>query len=310
MSSRDRKMSFFGALPKPLNFENKRETERIGLSNPAFEMKESVQSLNKEENSAEDIKFINYEITLENLNQVCRDLSLPFDFLLYFYQRKNIKYSETDQQDNYQMIIEKKAKLAEIQLQILYRVEKRQPLSNIPNVFAKFLAELDYNLFSKICQSFMNVVWTWVEAIQKSKPRRVVKKFYSTPNRKTFCLEKMIKCLEKLFFEGYESLQKPSFMELGYIQFLDFLKTHSISFSGPFESNFNGQKLISIFVVSNYNALRFFNHNSPLFGIFEFEPITNKENFEQIPKWFLDPPAINNFAIDSMLSNFERISFV
>ena len=304
-------MTFFGGIPKPLTFETKRNPERASLSNPPLEPNEEDFTKKLARTSNENVKFINYEITFENLDLAQRDLAKPFDFLAFFHRNIGKNTVENNLQcPSYQTIVEKKAKLAEIQLQILYRAEKGQPLTNIPYSLAKFLADLDYEIFLGISHSFMNVFRIWIETIQKNEKRRVFRKFYATQNKKPFDLVKMTENLERIFLEGFTLLNKPTLMELGYIDFLHFLQTHSIPFSGPFQSNLNGQEFISIYVASKHHCLRFFNNNQPLFGIFEFEPITKKEKFEPMPQWFFAQPSINNFAINSMLSDFERVSFV
>ena len=311
MSTRDNSMTFFGAVPKPLTFETKRTPERATLSNPPLESEEEDLTRKLTRSSNENIKLITYEITFDKLELAQRDLAIPFDFLAFFHRKTDKNTAANNlQYPSFQTIVEKKAKLAEIQLQILYRAEKGQPLTNIPNSLAKFLADLDYAIFVAISHSFMNVFRIWIETIQKNDKRRIFKKFYATENKKRFDLDKMTENLERIFLEGFSLLNKPTLMELGYIDFIHFLQTHSIPFSGPFQSNLNGQEFISIYVISKHHCLRFFNNNKPLFGIFEFEPITKKEKFEPMPQWFFAQPSINNFAINSMLSDFERVSFV
>ena len=110
--------------------------------------------------------------------------------------------------------------------------------------------------------------------------------------------------------EGFDLCGKPSYLNFNYRQFQKFLDTFSIAHCGPFNIELNGEKQVALFTLGKLNCLRFFNKNQPLFGIFEFPPLSSKNNFENLPKWFLEPPSINNFEINQVISKFEQMSFI
>ena len=315
MSSRESAMTFFGALPKPLNFDQKplSENRSIVTKTPDTERNTDANSKIGQkwlENMNLNINFVNYDATLENLDLVYRDISQPFEFLNFFakLKSKDENFNETRKVDD-GFILATKAKLVEIKLQVLNKAEKFQSLSNIPELMVKPLIDIDYGTFLEIFSTLLDVFWTWIDSVRKIRRRRIVRKFYATSQQKVFKIKSLTTVLEKIFFEGFSSLNYPNLMDLSYTQFELFLTKFSISYCGPFETNFNGQKLVAIFVSARFNSLRFFNHNSPLFGIFEFEAVPDRK-FEKLPKWFLDPPTVNNYAIDKMISDFERMSFV
>ena len=293
-------MSFISALPRPFIYEESREESDFSL---------------REENEAvtqESMKFLIYDVTSENLRLLCRDLSRPFEYLKYFASTRPIDLVDSDPDASIcsSKILEKKAKIIEIKLKILHRTEKGQSLSNIPALIGRSLEGINFNFFLEIMPTFMEVIICWVECVKKRQQRKKRNCFYATPRTKFFDVEKLTKELEKIFNEAFNFYNRPNFADLTYYQFQEFLDYHSIPYSGPYKNCFNGKNLVSIFVIGNVNCLRFFNDNSPLFGIFEFEPTAQIENYENLPKWFLDPPTINNFAINKMIADFERLSFI
>ena len=305
-------MTFFGALPKPLDFETKSQTEHFAIkSNKSSETKPG-NLLNLEKMTAERIKFVTYDVTLENLEIFCRDIMLPFDFLSYFAETKSSEddFSRQKTSTDEALILSKMSKLVEIKLQILNRTEKSQSLSNIPELISKCLETVNFLSFLEISNTLRDVLWTWSEAMQKSKKRPLRRKLYASANLKVFKIKSLTNTLENIFSEGLILLNKPTIMDLNYKEFQKFLECFSLSYTGPFNTNFNGQKLVAFFVTAKYHCLRFFNRNNPLYGIFEFDSLSEKKNFESLPTWFLDSPAINNYAIEKMISNFDRMSFV
>lgn len=305
-------MTFFGALPKPLDFETKLQTEHSAIKSNKSTETEPKNLLNLGKISAERIKFVPYDVTLENLETFCRDIMLPFDFLSFFAKNKSSKNDFAHQKisTDEALILSKMSKLVEIKLQILNRTEKSQSLSNIPELISKCLETLNFASFLEISNTFRDVLWTWSEAVQKSNKRRSQRKFYASANLKVCKIKSLTNSLENIFSEGLILLNKPTIMDLNYKEFQKFLEFFSLSYTGPFNTNFNGQKLVAFFVTAKYHCLRFFNRNNPLYGIFEFESLSDNTNFESLPTWFLDTPAINNYAIEKMISNFDRMSFV
>ena len=303
MSVRDNSMLFIEALPRPLNLEsskrnekNKKETEMKACQEPAS-----------------SIKFLNYTATMGTLDLLSRDISMPFTFLDFFVKNKVIVGQENNFKFscNTQTVLMKKTRLTVIKLEILNRSEKRQSLSFIPDSLARCLSDLNYFTFVEIFPTFMDVFKTWVEALQTTKIRKEkTKKYYSTLEIKKIKLDKLLTVLENIFLEGFDLYGKPSFRKLNYRQFQRFLNNNAIAYCGPFKVKFNGDDQISFFVAGKLNCLRFFNDNKPLFGNFQFPKISTHDTFENLPKWFLEPPQVINFEIDDMISNLSRMSFV
>ena len=101
-------------------------------------------------------------------------------------------------------------------------------------------------------------------------------------------------------------------MQISGNEFLEFLRKFDIDFSGPYQTTFNNEKLAAIFVVSKYPCMQFFNRDEPLFGLYNFPAnnFTYFSNFDKVPAWFFKPPAIANFEIDKLISNFQKSSIV
>ena len=291
-------MSFINALPRPIMSDEDRDE----LESPTEQAEILCQN---------SITFVNYDVTSETVRLLCRDLSLPFEFLKYFANTRPIDVVDTDPSSSLCSIeiVGKKAKLTEIKLKILYRTEKSQSLSNMPLSLAKFLEGLSFHYFLELLPTFNDVMRSWVKGIQQKQMRKQKNQFYATPRIKVFDIQKLTNELARIFIEGFNFYGRPNFSDLNYYEFQKFLDLHSIPYAGPFKTCFNGQNLVSVFVAGEVNALRFFNNNTPVFGIFEFE-LTSRINYENLPPWFLDPPFIHNFAINRMISNFERMTFV
>ena len=303
MSVRDNSMLFIEALPRPLNFERSKSLEG--------NKKESEIKVCQRPTST--FKFLNYTATMETLDFLARDISMPFNLLKFFVKNKEIFGNENDLKlsSHTQTVLMKKTRLTEIKLEILNRSEKRQSLSFIPDSLARCLSDLNYAAFVEIFRTFMDVFRTWVEALQTMKiHKEKTKKFYSTPEIKKLKIHKLLTVLENIFLEGFDLYGKPSLRKLNYRQFQRFLNNNVIAYCGPFKLEFNGDDQINFFVAGKHNCLRFFNDNKPLFGNFQFPKISSNDKFENIPKWFLEPPQMINFEIDDMISNFSRMSSV
>ena len=75
-------MSFFNVLPKPPGLTGGESRSQIEKNNYRDEQKISY-------------KFLNYDVTLDNLDFVSRDLTMPFDILNYI-GRSNLANTETN----------------------------------------------------------------------------------------------------------------------------------------------------------------------------------------------------------------------
>ena len=299
MSIRDTSMSFFNVLPKPRGLNGGESRSQIEKNKYRDEQKISY-------------KFLNYDVTLDNLDFVSRDLTMPFDILNYMLMEKRLHICEKDLfEADEKLVIMTKSKLTEIKLQILNRSEKKMSLSNIPNSIAHCLIDVNFIIFRKVLGTLMDILTTWIHAFKnlhyKSETRN---QFYNTPKLKRIYIEKLANVLENIFSEGFDLCGKPSYLNFNYRQFQKFLDTFSIAYCGPFNVELNGEKQVALFVLGKLNCLRFFNKNQPLFGIFEFPSLSSKSNFENLPKWFLEPPSINNFEINQVISKFEQMSFI
>ena len=293
-------MSFISDLPRP--FISNEDREEFALD-PSGQNNEDFPC---------QVKFLNYSVTSDNVQLLCRDLSLPFEYLKSLANMIPIDLVDSDPAASIcsSKILAKKAKLTGIKLKILNRAEKSQSLSNMPILIAGSLEGMSFNFFLEILPTFTDVLSTWVEGVQKKQNRKKRTKFYATPRIKHFDIEKLTTELERIFLEGLYFYNRPNFSDLTYYEFQKFLDMYSIPYAGPYKSSFNGQNLVSVFVLGKAYCLRFFNNNFPLYGIFEFEPTPQIEKYENLPKWFLDPPTINNFSINQMISDFQRMSFV
>ena len=303
MSVRDNSMLFIEALPRPLNFESSKTDEGI----------EKENQIKAFQRPASTVKFLNYTATMRTLDFLSRDISMPFKILEFFAKNKDIVGKENDFKFscNTQTVLMKKTRLTVIKLEILNRSEKRQSLSFIPDSLARCLNDLNYLTFVEIFSTFMDVFKTWVEALKTSKIQKVkTKKFYSTQEIKKLKIDKLLTVLENIFVEGFNLFGKPSLKKLNYRQFQRFLNNNAIAYCGPFEVKFNGDDQISFFVAGKLNCLRFFNDNIPLFGNFQFPNLSSNDKFENVPRWFLEPPQVINFEIDDIISNLSRTSFV
>ena len=306
MSSSVNSMSFISALPRPLILDDKRDEKR-----------EEIATWPKTQQgrlSHDSITFLNYSVTSENIGLICRDLTLPFEYLKFFANSKPMDIADSDPITSFcsKQVFSKIAKLTDIKLQILHRTEKAQSLTNMPSMLGKALEGVSFDSFLELLPTFVDVLHSWISGIQKicEGRRSRFKKFYATPHKKVFDFEKLTNELARIFIEGFDHFGRPNFADLSYYGFQNFLDRNSIPYAGPYKTCFNGQNHVSVFVLGKVNCLRFFNNNNPLFGIFEYEETAQTKNYENLPTWFLDPPAINNFAINRVISNFDRMSFV
>ena len=102
MSIRDTSMSFFNVLPKP-----------PGLT--GGESRSQIEKNNYRDEQQISYKFLNYDVTLDNLNFVSRDLTMPFDILNYMLLEKRLHICEQDLfEADEKLVIMTKSKLTEI----------------------------------------------------------------------------------------------------------------------------------------------------------------------------------------------------
>ena len=299
MSEIDTSMTYYGAFPKPLFFNETLDLEKTENRLPSSEKK---------------FKILNNDVTMNNLGHLVRDLTLPFEVLNYFGKNgRSEKDSNTQPADpiktkNFKL----RAKITEVHLLILRKSEKNLSLANIPNLLANCLTGVKFENYIEISQSFINVLWTWIDAQKIQTPQRLRITFRTRTKNRIFDFEKLSFELERIFLEGYISLRRPSFTEFSGQDFLNCLKHNNISFSGPFKTEFNGEKLGSIFTLSNINSLRFFNNDRPLYGLFQFPKsnFKNYETLEDLPAWYFEQPAIANYELDKLIFNFQKQSIV
>ena len=300
MCEPDETLTYFSGTPKPMLFTDKIQKEIEDDDNRI---------------KAQKFKFIEYDVQLENLWRAHRDLKMPFE-LLKFFQHK-IDHSSSDnnskttvcKSDWYKL----KARLIEIELLILRKKEKGLSLSAIPNLMGEFLDQVDFFMFLEISEEFFSVFQKWIDAVKynQTEPRRKFR-FYSKPRPKSFDFYKLSKSLERIFSVGYDFLGNPVYSQLTGCEFLEFLRKFDVDFAGPFKTVFNGEKLATIFVLSKFKCISFFNRHEPLFGLYNFSAnsLPFFKNFDEVPNWFLKPPAIANFEIDKLISNFQKTSVV
>ena len=260
-------------------------------------------------------KFINYEVTNENLHLAIRDLQLPFEMLRHFDEtRKNnrkflapLKYFgfKAEQEEAHTIfnpengsdeITNFKAKVAALQMKIRRKREKHQCLADFPDNIAENLLGMSCDTFYSLSKNIFNLLWLFSEAVKHNHNYLVNKNI-------AYNMSELSNVFEEIFYEGYKKLGEPNVGQLSGPNFLSFLKWRNICHSGPFLNNYGIPKdqTVAIYVFGQFECLKIFNSGKPLVGLYNFETkaFRNYTKFEPLPFWFLNPPQLSERKMDT-----------
>ena len=251
------------------------------------------------------LKFINYEVTNENLHLAIRDLQLPFEMLRHFDEKRKANrkflaplkcFGFKTEQEEAQTIFNPencndetlnfKAKIAALQMKIRRKKEKHQSLANIADNIAENFMGMSCEIFYSLSTNIFNLLWLFADA---------VKTFHNflEPKKSVYNLWELSSVFEDIFYEGYKKLGQPNVGQLSGPNFLNLLKWRNICYSGPFLNISEGvkQPTVAIYVAGQFECLKIFNGGKPLHGLFNFETkaFRNFEKFEPLPLWYLNP---------------------
>ena len=260
------------------------------------------------------LKFINYEVTNENLHLAIRDLQLPFEMLRHFDEKRKanrkflapLKYFgfKTEKEEAQTIfnpensgdeILNFKAKIIALQMKIRRKKEKHQNVSNIADNIAENLVGMTCETYYSLSTNISNLLWLFADA---------VKNFHNflEPKKTVYNLCELSNVFEDIFYEGFKKLGEPNVGQLSGPNFLSFLKWRNICHDGPFLNNFGDPRpTVAINVFGKFECLKIFNLGKPLMGLFQFETkaFRNSENFEPLPFWYLNPPELLERRVES-----------
>ena len=283
MSTIDRSMIFFNGLPKPVNLE------RNNCVSPLIKVEEvnDNERSQRMENSP-NVRLIDYDVTISNLDFVARDLVIPFEYLSFFENLYHTAFARSSAMNKLtqKSVVATQTQLTEIKRKIIYRTEKGQSLSEIPNLIACCLEKLTYDCFTQILQTFMDILWTWINGVRMVRRQKSQRKLYTSTPEDKYDISRLESCIAKLFADGLKLCNHPALTKLNYSDFQAFIDKFGILHDGPFRVTANGHNLIAIFLSSKVSSLRYFNGGLPLFGIIEFNTPVDTKSLEPLPKWF------------------------
>ena len=318
MSVKDDSLTYFSNLPKTFSSTAEKNLEK---PRPKFEFRQ---------------KFINYEVNNDNLHRAIRDITFPFECLRHFDDKQKanrrslspLKFFEykTDaelkkstlaasQDSDSGEVLKFKGILATIRMTIGRKREKRQSLANIPDIMAENLERMTCETYFSLCTNISNILWLFYDAARKYHELKTHRLEGDDKESFIFDFSKLTTVFEKIFYEAYFKLGKPTFKSLSGPKFVDFLKWRSICHSGPYLDTTTSRQKVAVFVMGQFEILKVFNFGQPLHGLYLFDKETfkNLTKLEPLPIWYYNTPKIiyeERSEIMKVIKDVENTNFI
>ena len=318
MSVKDECLTYFSNLPKTFSSTAATNLEK---PRPEFEFRQ---------------KFINYEVNIANLHRAIRDITLPFECLRHFDDKQKanrrslspLKFFEykTDaelkksslaatQDSESEEVLKFKGILATIRMAVGRKREKRQSLANIPDMMAENLDEMTCETYFSLSTNISNILWLFYDASQKYHELKTHRLGNDDKKSLIFDFSRLTYVFEKIFYEAYFKLGKPTFKSLSGPDFVNFLKWRSICHSGPFLDTTTNPPKVAVYVMGQFEILKVFNFGQPLHGLYLYDKETfkNVKKLEPLPIWYYNTPKIideDQTKLNKVIQDVERTHFI
>ena len=318
MSVKDESLTYFSNLPKTFSSTAGTNLEK---PRPEFEYRQ---------------KFVNYEVNNENLHRAIRDITLPFECLRHFDDKtkanrrslsplkffeyktdaelkKNALAAKQDSESG--EVLKFKGILATIRMTVGRKREKRQSLAKIPDLIAENLEGMTCETYFSLSTNITNILWLFYDASRKYNEMKTHRLGSDDKKSLIFDFSKLTNVFERIFYEAYFKLGKPTFQSLSGPNFVNFLKWRSICHSGPFLDTTTNEQKVAVFVMGQFEILKVFNFGQPLHGLYRFDKDTfkNLKKFEPLPIWYYNTPNVideDRCKIKKVIEDVERTHFI